>query len=81
VKVFLVIARILGIKGGPVWICALAICGLTLIGFTALGYFGGELVLGATDLNKLEMNKENQVNPEHFKKILQRMPSGRRQQI
>jgi len=66
VKALLVIARILGMKGKPVSIGVLAICGLSLIGFAALGYFGNELVLGATDPNKVEITKKEQVNPVLF---------------
>ncbi len=65
-KVLLAVARMLGIKRKPASIGALAICGLSLINFTALGYFGGELVLGVTDPKKLEITKEEQVNPVLF---------------
>ena len=67
-EVFSVIATILGIKGRWVSIGVFAICVLGLISFTALGYFGGELVFGATDPIKVEMTKENQLNPEQFNK-------------
>lgn len=65
-KVFLVIARMLGIKWKAASIGALAICGLSLINFTALRYLGGELVLGATNPKKVQINKEEQANPELF---------------
>jgi hypothetical protein len=66
VKVFFVIAKMLGIKGRPASIGALAICGLSVISFTALGYLGGELVFGASDLKKVEITNEEQFNPVLF---------------
>ena len=67
-EVFFVLARILGIKRKPISIGESATWGLILLIITTLGYFGGELVLGATDPNKVETNAENQIKPEQFNK-------------